>query len=159
MRRTVSVGIAGGASFSAWGLATMLWPISYAAWNVGRSALFVAFLVALCALATSVARSRAAAIRTFGSVAAACLIAAGLTLATYATATGLYSHRIVQLPEYARDYAYHGYTSPEVYLAANYSALLELQIYSWAIGVVGLVAIAGATGWLLRGFPSPPRSA
>ena len=56
----------------------------------------------------------------------------------------------MQLPEYLRDYTYHGYTSPEVCLAANYSALLERLIFFWAIGVVGLVAVAGVTGWSLR---------
>lgn len=128
----------------------MMWPVSYRAWDIGRGIMFVAFLVALTGLAASVARSRQSLAHTFASVALATLLGAALTLSTYAVSTRFFAHRIVQLPEYLRDYTHHGYTSPEVYLAANYSALLELQIFSWAIGVVGLFAVSGVTGWNLR---------
>ncbi|HYN08068.1 MAG TPA: hypothetical protein VES67_11810 [Vicinamibacterales bacterium] len=144
------VGMVGGAAFSLWSIVTMLWPVSYSAWDIGRSVLYVAFLLALTGLAGSVARSRQSVVRTFSSVAWNSVLAAALTLATYAMTTRFFAHRIIQLPEYSLDYAYHGYTSPEVYLATNYADLLQLQVFSWTVSVVGQVVVAGTAGWYLR---------
>ncbi len=149
MKRAIVVGIAGGIAFSVWTVLAMLWPISYRAWDIGRGVLYVAFIFALIGVAASVARSRAVA-PTFGSVAVASLLSAALTLTTYAIWTGVFSDRILQLPEYFHDYTYHGYTSPEVYLTANYSALLRLQVLAWTIAVSGQVLVAGTAGWFLR---------
>jgi len=76
----------------------------------------------------------------------------GLTLTTYAISTGFFAHRILQLPEYMRDYTYHGYTSPEIYLSTNYSELFGLQLLSWGISVVGLFVLTGTAGWCLGRF-------
>jgi hypothetical protein len=118
--------------------------------HFSRSVLFVAFAVALACLGAS--RSRASARSTFGAVAVACLVAAGLTLVSYAVSTGFFAPWIVQLPEYLRDYTYHGYTSPQLYLATNYAALLRLQLFSWGITVIGLLLITGTTGLYLRRY-------
>ena len=127
----------------------MLLPVSYRTWNVGRSVIFVAFMVALTLLGAS--RARSSAVATFGAVAAACLTAAGVTLASYALSTVYLAHRIVQLPDYLRDYTYHGYASPALYLSTNRADLLGLQLFSWGITVTGLLVITGATGlWLGR---------
>lgn len=150
MRHAVTIGIAGGAAFSVWSVVTMLWPVSFGVWDVGRSVLFLAFFVALTGLARSVANAGRSLGRTFWHTAVAALIGAGIALTTYAVSTRFFADRIVQLPEYVRDYTHHGYTSPEAYLATNYSALLELQVFSWAIGATGLLIVAGTAGWWLN---------
>lgn len=144
------VGMVGGAAFSLWSIVTMLWPVSYRAWDIGRSVLYVAFLLALTGLAASVARSRGSVVRTFSSVAWNSVVAGALTLAAYAISTRFFAHRIVQLPEYALDYAYHGYASPEVYLEANYADLFQLQVFVLSVSVVIQVLAAGTAGWYLR---------
>ncbi len=85
-------------------------------------------------------------------MAVACLVTAAVTLTTYAISTRFFAHRIVQLPEYLRDYTYHGYTSPETYLSTHYSELLGLQLFSWGIGAVGLLVITGTAGWCVGRF-------
>ena len=144
MNNSLVVGVTAGAALSKWSVMTMLLPVSYEAWNIGRSVLFVGFMVALTLLAAS--RARASAVSAFGAVAVACLVAAAVTLVSYAISTGFFAHRIVQLPEYLRDYAYHGNTSPAVYLATNYADLLRLQLFSWGITVIGLLIITGTVG-------------
>ena len=143
------VGMTAGLAISTWSLVTMLLPVSYVTWDVGRSILFVAFMIALTLLGAS--RARSSAVATFGAVTVACLAAAGVTLASYALSTGYFAQWIVQLPEYLRDYTYHGYTSPALYLSTNYADLLGLQLYSWAVTVSGLLVITGTAGlWLGR---------
>jgi hypothetical protein len=85
------------------------------------------------------------------SVTVAAFVSGALTLGTYAVVTGPMADQIVQLPEYARDYSYHGYTSPPQYLNANYWELLQLQVFSWSVGGVVCIGVASVTGWLLRG--------
>jgi hypothetical protein len=149
MRHPLIVGVTAGAALSTWSLVTMLLPVSYVTWDVGRSILFVAFMIALTLLGASRARSSAGA--TFGAVTVACLAAAGVTLASYALSTRYFALWIVQLPEYLRDYTYHGYTSPALYLSTNYADLLGLQLFSWAVTVSGLLVITGMAGlWLGR---------
>ncbi|HET9372526.1 MAG TPA: hypothetical protein VFO19_19825 [Vicinamibacterales bacterium] len=153
MKQPLIVGGTAGAALSAWSLVTMLQPVSYLTWDVGRSILFVAFMVALTLLGAS--RARSSAVATFGAVATACLAAAGVTLASYALSTGYFAQWIVQLPEYLRDYTYHGYTSPAPYLSTNYADLLGLQVFSWAITVLALLVVTGTAGlWLGRCWPS-----
>jgi hypothetical protein len=144
MKSPLIVGVTAGVTISTWSLMTMLLPVSYRTWEIGRSLIFVAFAVALTLLAAS--RARASAISTFGAVALACLVAAGLTLASYAVSTGFFADSIVQLPEYLRDYTYHGYTSPQLYLSRNYTELLGLQLFSWGITVIGLLLVTGTAG-------------
>jgi hypothetical protein len=144
---------------SAWSLFTMMSPVSYGVWNIGRSVIFIGLAAALIFLAASVAQTGASAVRTFGSVGGACAAAAALTIGSYVISTRFFAHWIVQLPEYLRDYTYHGYASPETYLSANYSALLGLQLLSWAISVAGLLLIAGASGWCLGQFTWGRKSA
>jgi hypothetical protein len=149
MKHPVIVGVTAGAALSTWSLVTMLLPVSYVTWDVGRSILFVAFMIALTLLGAS--RAGSSAVATFGAVTVACLAAAGVTLASYALSTGFFSQWIVQLPEYLRDYTYHGYTSPALYLSTNYADLLRLQLFSWAVTVSGLLVITGTAGlWLGR---------
>jgi hypothetical protein len=64
----------------------------------------------------------------------------------YAVSTMLGTNRIRQVPEFIRDYTHNGYTSPAAYFADNYWALLELQAFTWVIGVVGLVAVGTVLG-------------
>ena len=97
MKNPVIVGVTAGAAISTWSLMTMLLPVSYRTWDIGRSVLFVTFAVALVRLGAS--RSRVSAMSTFGAVAVACLIAAGLTLLSYTVSTGFFAPWIVQLPE------------------------------------------------------------
>ena len=83
-------------------------------------------------------------------------LAAVVTLASYALSTGYFAQWIVQVPEYRRDYTYHGYTSPALYLSTNYADLLGLQLFSWAITGSGLLAITGTAGlWLGRHWSRP----
>ena len=147
MKNPLIVGVTAGVAISTWSLMTMLLPVSYRTWDIGRSVLFVAFAIALTLLSAS--RSRASGKSAFSAVAVACLVAAGLTLASSAVSTGFFAHRIVQLPEYLRDYTYHGYTSPQLYLSINYTGLLGLQLFSWGIAVIGLLLITGTAGLYL----------
>ena len=138
------VGLTAGVAISAWHVMTMLLPVTYQTWDIGRSVLFIVLAVALIAVAAF--RARASAMSAFTGVAVACLVAAGLTLSVYAISTRFFAHWIVQLPEYMADYSYHRYTSPQQYLATHYSELLGLQVFSWGIAVIGLVLICGAAG-------------
>lgn len=153
--RSLLVGITAGLALSAWNVAAMLWPVPYGVWDVGRGVLFVAFLLMVTAVAMSTARKRGSVWRGFGAGAVACLAAAACTLTIYAIVTKFFAHRIVQLPEYVRDYTHHGYTSPAAYLAANYSALLGLQVFAWAISAAGIIAVAGLAAWCLGRFRVP----
>lgn len=161
MARTISnpviVGMTAGAAISTWSLVTMMLPVSYVTWDIGRSVLFVGFVVALIRLGAS--RAHVSAMSAFMTVARACLVAGVLTLASYAASTRFLAPWIVQLPEYARDYAYHGYPSPQLYLSANYGALLELQLFSWGIAAIGLVPITGTAGLWLGRYWSQARAA
>jgi hypothetical protein len=159
LKTPLIVGLTAGAAIAAWNLFTMMWPVSYGVWNGGRSVLFIGFAAALIVLAAFVAQSGASVFRTFGSVAGACVAAASLPIGSYIVSTRFFAHRIVQLPEYMRDYTYHGYTSPETYLAAHYSELLSLQFLSWSISAAGLLLIAGASGWCLGQFAWGRKSA
>jgi hypothetical protein len=152
MKHPLIVGVTAGAALSTWSLVTMLLPVSYLTWNVGRSILFVAFMVALTLLGAT--RARSSAVATFGAVTVASLAAAAVTLASYVLSTGYFAQWIVQLPEYLGDYTYHGYTSPALYLSTNYADLLGLQLFSWAITVTGLLVVTGTAGlWLGRRWP------
>lgn len=157
MTHSLSVGVLAGAAISLWNVMTMLQPVSYRTWDIGRGILFVGFAFALTALAGS--GSRRSAVSRFGSVALACLAAAAVTLTTYVISTRDFAHWIVQLPEYLHDYTYHGYTSPEIYLSTHYSELLGLQLFTWGIGVVGLLVVTGTAGWCLGRFWRQPRAA
>jgi hypothetical protein len=152
----VIIGVTAGAALGTWSLMTMLLPVSYRTWDIGRSVLFVAFVVALTLLGAS--RARTSALSTFGAVAVASLAAAALTLASYAISTSFFAQSIVQLPEYLRDYTHHGYTSPERYLSTNYAELLRLQLFSWSVTVIGLLAVTGTAG-LYVGRYWPARTA
>jgi hypothetical protein len=92
-------------------------------------------------------------------VAVACFAAAGVTLTSYALTTWYLAQRIVQLPEYLRDYSYLGYTSPALYLSTHYVDLLGLQLFSWAITVSGLLVITGTAGLWLGRYRSGARAA
>ena len=129
----------------------MLLPVSYLVWDVGRGLLFAGFVAMLIAVGASRARRSAGAV--FGTVAAACLAAAAVSLAVYAVVTGWFAQHIVQLPEYARDYAHHGYASPHLYLSEHYLPLLRLQIFSWAVSTVMLVPIAGSVALVAGRLP------
>ena len=151
MKRALVIGIASGVAFGGWSTVTMFWSVSYIVWDIGRSVVFVGFMLALVALAVAIARSEASAWRPIASVTVAVVVSGALTLATYAAVTGFMAHRIVQLPEYARDYSHHGFASPAQYLAANYWDLLQLQVFSWAIGGAIVIGVASVAGWLFRG--------
>src|SRR5262245_42933063 len=144
MKKPLIVGVTAGAALSMWSLLTTWLRVSYQTWDIGRDVLFIAFAVALTLLAAS--RARASARSTFSAVALACVVAASLTVASYAVATGPLASWIVQLPEYLRDYTYHGYASPQLYLSRNYSELLGLQVFSWGITVIGLLLFTGTAG-------------
>ena len=150
MKRALAIGLLSSVAFSGWNAFTMFLPVSYVAWNVGRSVLFVALMVAMIMVARDAAQSEASFVRMILLVSAAVVATSLITLVTNAALTGLLPHRIVQLPEYARDYSYHGYSSPENYLTDHYGELLGLQIFSWTIGGVFVVAVASIGGWLLH---------
>lgn len=146
MRQSLILGILASVGLAGWNTATMLWPVAYPVWDLGRSTLFVVLVVALTALAASLARSRASVPRVLSSVSAAYAAAAVFNLSIYGFATRVLRDRIVQLPEYLRDYTYHGYESPAIYLSANYMDLFQLQVFSWAVSGVALVVPAGVLG-------------
>lgn len=145
------IGITSGGAFSGWSAVTMFWPLSYMVWDIGRSVVFVGFVLALVLLAIAVANAEASVARMVRSVTAAVLVSAVLTLGSYAVVTGFLAERIVQLPEYARDYSHHRSTSPAQYLGVNYWELLQLQVFSWFVGGVVIIGVASLVGWLLRG--------
>ena len=151
MRVGLAAGSIAGSVFGAWGAITMFWPVSHFIWDVGRSAAFVAFTIVLALLARREARGGASFWRTLTTPGIAFTVAASVALAIYATVTGPLANRIVQLPEYARDYSHHGYASPAAYLAVNYWELLELQVFSWAVGGVMAVGLASIVGRLAAG--------
>ena len=142
-----------------WSLASMLWAVPYLAWDIGRGILFLAFALALTVLAAAEARGRASLARSLGAVLAAYLAAAAVALLIYAIVTKVFRDRIVQLPEYLRDYTYHGHTSPAAYLAENYADLFRLQVLSWILAGLALITIAGSVGWALGRVQSRSRAA
>lgn len=148
MRLELAIGVIAGSVFGAWSAVTMFWPVSYVTWDVGRSVAFVGFIIGLSLLARRDAQRGASFLHTLTSVGVGFLVAASVAIATYAFVTDPLAHRIVRLPEYARDYSHHGFTSPSAYLAVNYNELLMLQVFSWAVGGVIVVATASIVGRL-----------
>jgi hypothetical protein len=120
--------------------------ISIASWDLGRQVLFLASLAGISAVAARAARAG----RSWGITALFTTLTAvgcaATVLATYALSTSLGTARIQQVPEFLRDYTYHGYKSPASYFADHYWALLELQAFTWVIGAFGLGALGTVFG-------------
>lgn len=161
--QAISVGVGLGAVVSAWNLVGMYTTISIATWDVVRQVLFLAVLGGVCAVAARATHGgRSWAITALFATLAAVGCAATV-LGTYALSTTLATERIKQVPEFIRDYTHHGYTSPASYFADHYWALLELQAFTWVVGVVGLAALGTAFGrvvsnraFRLNGQPNQP---
>jgi len=142
----VGIGVGTGAVISTWNLIGMYTAIPVATWDVVRQVLFVAALAGICAVAARAARSGGSWGITGLFATLAAVGCATTVLGTYALSTALGTGRIRQVPEFIRDYTHHGYTSPANYFADHYWALLELQVFTWVIGVTGLAAVATVVG-------------
>lgn len=139
-------GVGAGALISAWNLIGMYTTIPVATWDVGRQVLFLAALAIVAAVAARATRAGASWGRTAGAAAVTAVACAATVLAVYAVSTKLGTNRIRQVPEFILDYTNNGYTSPAIYFADHYWALLELQTFTWVIGVVGLIAVGTLVG-------------
>src|SRR5262245_13498992 len=128
MSRAIAIGVVSGVGLAAWSVLTMFEPVPYWLWSLGRSVIYISFVVTLFGVCASIAREHSA-WRAFGAAAVAPLMMAAPGLFAYAVTTTAFADRIVQLPEYAADYAFHGYRSPQAYLAQYGSALMRMQIF------------------------------
>lgn len=142
----VGFGVVAGAIISAWNLIGMYSTIPVHAWEVVRQVLFLAALCGTSVTAAHTARAGRSWGRTALSATIAAVGCATTVLVTYALSTALGTERIRQVPEFIRDYTYHGYTSPATYFADHYWPLLELQVFTWIIGVAGLAAVGTVLG-------------
>jgi hypothetical protein len=144
--RVVGVGVGAGAGISVWNLIGMYTTIPVGTWDIGRQVLFLAALGGISLGAAHTARAGRSWGRTGLSATLAAVGCATTVLVTYALSTVLGTQRIRQVPEFIRDYTYHGYTSPTTYFSDHYWALLELQVFMWIIGVTGLAAVGTVLG-------------
>ncbi len=145
-RTAAVVGFVGGGAIGGWSLVGMYTNIPYGTWDLGRTGVFLVFLGALTVLA-AVASSRGCAVRaTLRLVAVSASCGAALAFATHVVSTAVFADRIVQVPEFIRDYTYHGFATPALYFEANYAGLVQLQAFSWAIGVIALTGAATILG-------------
>ncbi len=144
--RVGGIGALAGAVISAWNLLGMYVTIPVATWDVVRQVLFLAALAVIVAVVARAARAGGSWGITGGLATLVAIGCAATVLGTYAVSTMLGTDRIRQVPEFIHDYTNNGYTSPATYLADHYWALLELQAFTWVIGVVGLVAVGTALG-------------
>lgn len=144
--RVAALGVGAGAVISAWNLLGMYTTIAVATWDVGRQVLFLGALAVIIAVAARMARAGGSWGLTGGLATVAAVSCAATVLVVYAVSTKLGTDRIRQVPEFIRDYTNNGYTSPTTYFTDHYWALLELQVFTWVIGVAGLVAVGTAVG-------------
>ena len=144
--RVAGIGAGAGALISTWNLIGMYTTIPVAIWDVVRQVLFLVALASIVGVAARAARAG----RSWGITGVLATVAAvgcaATVLGTYAVSTALGTDRIRQVPEFIRDYTNNGYTSPASYFADHYWALVELQVFSWVIGVAGLAVVGTVLG-------------
>lgn len=145
-RAVIAVGLVTGSAISGWNLVGMYSDIPYDTWNVGRSITFLVMLAALTILAAFASSRGYAVAATVRLVAVAASYGALLAFSTHVVSTAVLADRIVQVPEFVRDYTYHGFATPALYFEANYAGLVQLQAFSWAIAVLALTGAATILG-------------
>lgn len=157
--RVAGVGAGAGAAISAWNLVGMYTTVPVETWDVVRQALFLAALAVIAGVAARAARAGGSWGATAGLATVAAVSCAATVLGVYAVSTMLGTNWIRQVPEFIHDFTNNGYTSPATYFADHYWALLELQVFTWVIGVAGLVAVGTVLGRAAgRSRPSDGRS-
>lgn len=109
-------------------------------------AVFFAALVCMAAVAVRAARTGQSWGVTAAQTSLAAMSCAAIVLGRYAVSTAFGTGAIRQVPEFIRDYTNNGYTSPATYFAERYWGLLQLQVFTWVIGVAGLVAVGTVMG-------------
>lgn len=144
--RVAGIGAAAGVTISTWNLIGMYTAIPVEVWDVVRQVLFLAALAGIVAVAARVARAGGSWAATGVLATVAAVGCAATVLGTYAVSTLLGTDRIRQVPEFIRDYTNNGYTSPEIYFADHYWALLQLQAFTWVIGAAGMAAVGTLLG-------------
>ena len=141
-----AIGAVAGAVIAAWNLIGMYSTIPVAAWDVVRQALFIVALAGIIVVAARATRAGGSWGIT-GLLATVTAVACAATvLGTHAVSTMFGTDRIRQVPEFIRDYTNNGYTSPAVYFADHYAALLQLEIFVWLIAVAGMAAVGTVMG-------------
>jgi hypothetical protein len=144
--RSLLAGFGMGAVLALWNMVGMYTNIAVDTWDLWRQVLFVSVLCGTGGLVGHVARSCR---RWLLTCASAILLAVGCAttvVGAYALSTRFGAERILQVPEFIRDYTHHGYTSPAAYFADNYWPLLQLQFFTWVIGAGMLVAVGLVLG-------------
>lgn len=144
--RTAGIGTGAGAVISTWNLIGMYTTISVTTWDVVRQVLFLAALAGIVAVAARAARAGGSWGITGVLATVAAVGCAATVLGTYAVSTLVGTGRIRQVPEFIRDYTNNGYTSPATYFADHYWVLLQLQAFTWAIGVAGMAVVGTVLG-------------
>jgi hypothetical protein len=149
MKSAVILGAWGGAAYSLFAVYAMVSTISYSTWSYVQSAVYVLFLAALLRLAVRLKQHKQSLSRVITSVAMASLVFAGLYFLTFWLSTAFFADWLYQLPEFAKDYAHHGYKSPKEYLFTgnNYAELMRLEIFSFAMAMIFQVVLATAVAW------------
>jgi len=160
MKAAVVVGMLSGATYSLFTLYAMLAPVPYSTWDYTNSALYLTFLIALLGLAVGLIQYKQMFSQLIGAVAVASLLFTSFSLLTYWISTAFFADRLYQLPFFAKDYAYHGYTSPQQYLFTgnNYVELMQLQAFSCVLTFLFRVALAGAVAWVWQQIRNRPES-
>ena len=144
--RVAGIGSGAGAVISTWNLIGMYTTIPVATWDGVRQVLFLAALAGIVTVAARAARAGGSWGITGVLATVAAVGCAATVLGTYAVSTRLGTDRIRQVPEFIRDYTNNGYTSPATYFADHYRALLQLQAFTWLIGVAGMAAVGTVLG-------------
>ena len=144
--RVAGIGVCAGAAISIWNLIGMYTTIPVATWDIGRQLLFIGALGVIAAVAARGTRAGGSWGLSAGLATVAAVGCASTVLVVYAVSTVLGTSRIRQVPEFILDYTNNGYTSPATYFSDRYWALLELQAFTWVIGVVLLVVVGTVVG-------------
>ena len=140
--RSLVAGSGMGVVLASWNMIGMYTTIAVDTWDMWRQVLFVLVVCGTGGLVAHVARSCR---RWPLMCASAILLSVGCAttvVGAYALSTRFGTERILQVPEFIRDYTHHGYISPAAYFADNYWPLLELQFFTWVIGA-GILATVG----------------
>ena len=144
--RSLLAGARMGVALATWNLIGMYTTIAVDTWDTLRQVLFVLVVCGTGGLVAHVARSRRRWTLTCASAILSAVACAMTVVGAYALSTGFGTDRILQVPEFIRDYTHHGYSSPAAYFADNYRPLLELQFFSWLVGAGMLVTVGLVLG-------------
>ena len=149
LRFTIIAAVCVGAVLAIFVISSMMIEIDLTNWLTINNSLIILSFVPLLVVGLVFHRLDRTIFSLIGNCAIYFLIVMFSYVGGYSAATYFVPERLVWMPFFHRDYAYHGYTSVAEYMNTrnNFSELLILQIFSCSILSV-LYLAAGLTGYI-----------